>query len=812
MDTLRLDLAFALRAIRRNPLFTLTVAATLALGVGAATAVFGVTHAVLLEPLPIRDEDQVVVLRKEALVGNETFMPFSLADLRDFGRQSRTLASVGGVQYDGAWPGTFLDGERVLTVATAMVSGNFFQVLDARTSAGRLLTPDDDVPGAEPVGVISHALWQRTFGGDSSVIDRAIRGTSGTRLRIVGVMAPGFAFPGNAELWVPLLPVMPNALQPDGPAPFSFVGRLRPGASPEAAREELAAFLEHKTYVPGESRDVRGAVRPIASLITGDVRPVLLALAGAVSLLLLIACVNVATLFTVRGMARRREFAVRVAIGAGGPRLVRQLVTEGVVLAAVGGAVGILMAAWLLRLFVALAPAELPRADTIGIDPMVLAAAGVIILLSGLGCSLWPAVIIARRRQLGRDLRSGSRAGASDRAAHRRGGVLVAAQVALAVIVLVGAGLLVRTLTTLYRLDLGFAAPQLSTARLSLPREVVASRPRLASFYERLTERLESTPGVSAATVSMLPPFSERNGWDAFFTVEGQGPADVSANPALDFQAVLADHFSAMGIPVLRGRGISADDREGGDPVVVVSESLARLGWPGQDPLGRRLKFGPADSPFPWHTVVGVVPDVRYRELTNPRPVVYAAWAQAAHLPPLSLLMIRSAPARAPTMAELAALVRQIEPGVLVTETATMRERVGASLATERFSAILVAAFAVIALVLATIGVHGVIAALVRQRTAEIGIRVALGAQARDVRRIVLGWGLIVAGVGVVLGVAVSLGVTRLLRTVLYGVSPHDPLTILAAASVLMAVAGLACWRPTRVATRVDPLITLRAD
>ena len=812
MDTLINDLTFAVRVLRRNATFAASVVVTLAVGIGAAAAMFGVVNGVLLSRLPIHEQDRVVVLRKEQLVGNETLVPFSVGDLRSYARETRTLEAVAGAQYDGAWPATMRDGDRVLTPNTAVVSGNFFTTLGMRAALGRTLTESDDVVGGDAI-VISHSLWRREFGGDSTVVGRVIHGAGrGNAFRIVGVMPRGFAFPGKAEVWVPTLTVIPGAASNEGQWPYNLVGRMRAGVSAEQARAELAAYLARKAYVPGEPRDVRAAARPIESLIVGDVKPALLALTGAVALLLGLANVNVANLFLVRGLVRRRELAVRTAIGAGGWRVARLIGTEALVLATLGGVAGLALAAWLLRLVVALAPAELPRTDAIGIDVAVLAATGAMVVASALAFSLWPAIAVSRQRDLHSALRSGARTGATDVASRRARSLLVVAQVALAIVVLVGAGLLGRTLSVLQRLDMGFVSDELSTVELSLPESITSSRPRLDAFYDAVTERLASMPGMSSATVVLVPPFSGGNGWDAFFTAEGQTPRDAAANPALDFQPVLPSYFSTMGIPIRLGRGIATTDRDGTALVAVVSRSLAERAWPGQDPVGKRFKFGHADAPSPWTTVIGVVDDVRYRELTYPRPIVYVAWAQQTDKPPLSFVVVRGTAGHTLAARDVNRLVREIAPRVLVTSVATMRDRLTTSLARPRFDAVVLGVFAAVALVLAAVGVYGVIAALVRQRTQEIGIRLALGAQPGEVRSMVMRRGLALAGAGVAAGLAASLAATRVLGAELYGVHPADPVTMMAAALALLAAAALACGVPARAASRVDPLTALRAE
>ena len=812
MDTLINDLTFALRVLRRNATFAASVVVTLAVGIGAATAMFGVVNGVLLTRLPIHDQGRVMVLRKEQLVGNETLVPFSVGDLRNFAAQTRTLEAVAGAQYDGAWPATMRDGDRVLSPNTAVVSGNFFTTLGMRATFGRTLMETDDVVGGDAI-VISHALWLRAFGGDSTVVGRVIHGAGrGNAFRIVGVMPRGFAFPGKAEVWVPAVTVIPGAASNEGQWPYNLVGRMRAGVSAEQVRAELAAFLARKAYVPGEPRDVRASVRSIESLIVGDVKPALLALAGAVALLLGLANVNVANLFLVRGLGRLRELAVRAAIGAGGWRIAQLMATEAVVLATLGGLAGLAVAAWLLRLVVSLAPAELPRTDAIRVDLAVAVATGVMVVVSALAFSLWPAIAVSRQRDLHNVLRSGARTGAADVGSRRVRSFLVVAQVALAIVVLVGAGLLGRTLSVLQHLDMGFASDELSTVELSLPESITSSRPRLDAFYGAVTERLATMPGMSSATVVLVPPFSGRNGWDAFFNAEGQTARDAAANPALDFQPVLPSYFSTMGIPIRRGRGIAATDREGTALVAVVSRSFAERAWPGQDPIGKRFKFGHADAPSPWTSVVGVVDDVRYRELTYPRPVVYVAWAQQTDKPPLSFVVARGAAGHALAARDVDRLVRELEPRVLVTSVATMRQRLTTSLARPRFDAMVLGVFAAVAFVLAAVGVYGVIAALVRQRTPEIGIRLALGAQPGEVRWMVMRSGLGLAGAGVVAGLAASLAATRVLGAELYGVHPADPLTMSAASLALLVAAALACGVPARAASRVDPLTALKAE
>lgn len=819
MDSLRIDVTWAWRTLRRHPLFAVTVTLTLMLAVGAATAVFAVVYGVLLKPLPIRDQDRVIILRKEQITGNEALFPFAVPELRAYAEQTRTLDAVGGVQYDGAWPITIREGDRDFPVSRALVSGDFFRVLDVNPMIGRALNVADDVVGGEHVAVISESLWRQEFGSDPDIVGHTLRSrggsnTVGTAFTVVGVMPLGLEFPGKTEMWTPTLTELPAAATNPAVAPFTLVGRLGHGATVEQARAEVGAFLARQTYGPGEPRDFRAGVRPIKSLVVGEVRPALLMLTAAVALLMALATVNVANLFLVRGVERLRDFAMRAAIGASRARIAGHLVCEGLVLGTVGGAGGIFLAWSMVRGLVALAPPELPRLDEIGIAPPAVAAAGMMAILSALVFSLAPAVFLTRGVNLTRHLRAGGRVGSTDRAAQRGGHALAIAQVAMAVLVLVGAGLLLRTLARLQMLDMGFAAEGLTTARFNLPSGTAqdrAGRARLQSSYQRVLTRLEAIPGVSAATLVLLPPFGGVNGWDASYTAEGQSAAEAAQNPQLDLQPVLPGYFRTMGIPVRRGRAITEEDREGADPVLVVGEGLARHAWPGLDPVGKRIKLGSPQSAHPWRTVVGVVNDVRYRELTSPRPVVYAAWPQT-NLPPLGVLIVRGPSGRSVGLADLRRAARQEEPAAVATEASTMRQWISLSLTRPRFNAIVLSVLAVLALAVASVGVYGVMAAMVRQRGREIGIRVALGASPPSVQGMVLGRGLAIAAIGVMCGLTLALAGGRLLASVLYDVKPWDPVAIAGAAMALIGVTGVACYLPARLATRVDPLIVLKAE
>jgi predicted permease len=803
---LRQDLRNAARSLRREPGFALLAILTLALGIGAATAMFSVVNGVLLRPLPVADQDRVMVMWGEHPAREFPHTPFLRPMLEEYSAETRAFEKLAGIDYNGAWPRVMRDGGEAVTITGTWVTGDFFGVMGVVPALGRTLLPEDDVTGAAPAMVISHGLWQRHFGGDVAALGRAFRWND-QNFTVVGVMPRGFAYPQGAEFWTTLAPIRATVMETH----LDLVGRLRPGVTVEQARADLGSFLQRTDAErPPMLQGLRPVVTPFPEMIVGDVRPAVLILTAAVVLVLLIACINVSNLLLIRGSTRVQELAIRKALGAGRGRIIRQLLTESVVLAVLAGMLGVGLASLAVRGLVLLAPAELPRLDAVRLNPVVLAfTVGVTLasgVLAGLAPALWSAV-----RDPSTTLRSGARVGSGTVGARRVRQAMVVGQIALALLVLVGAGLLLRSLANLQRADLGFARESLVIATMSIPPDRLGDRQEHVAMVDAVIERLRALPGVQAATMVTRPPFSGAGGWDAPYTGAGQSTESREANPVLNLELAGADYFATLGIPIVRGRAFTEQDREDAVPVVIVSEAVARRTWPGEDPVGKQIKLGFPESPTPWHTVVGVVAETRYRELVTPRPSIYFPIRQFGGPVPMSV-GLRTQVDPASLIPAVRGALREVDPNLLLVEAAPLTQLLAAPLARPRFSAVLLGVFAASALVLAAVGIYGVMAAHVRQRWHEIGVRMALGARSGDVRRLVLGQGLVLALTGTAMGIVAAFAGTRILSASLFGVSPTDPLTFAGVASLLILVAIAACYLPARRATRVDPMVTLRSE
>jgi putative ABC transport system permease protein len=807
IERLRQDLAFARRSMRRRPGFSLLIVLVLAVGIGTSTAIATVYNAVLLRPLPVRDQDRLVVMWGEVSARKFAHMPLTLGQLRDFARRTRSLSDVGAADYNGAWPSLVRVRGEPFRMMGLPVSGNFFDVLGARALIGRTLRADDDVVGAAGTMVISHAAWRTRFGSDTGVIGRTIERV-GTRrsFTIVGVMPAGFEYPRRAEFWAPIHPMMafegvenPNVL-------VDVVGRLAPGASIENARDELSAFFRDDRR-PGTLHGATAVARSLPQLIEGDARLVLQMLAAAVGLLLVVACVNVANLLLIRGVERVNELAIRSALGAARGRLARQLLTESALLALVAGLLGALIAVAAIRLLVTIAPAELPRLGEIhvtGVVPWVAATTMVATLLFGVAPAAW-----VTREGARASLAGATRWGTEAPAARLARDALVAAQVALAVLVLVGAGLVTRSLLRLQRLDMGFTSERLLIAELGGPYDTFTPA-RVRALFAALIPALEQLPGVAAASPLLITPFSGTGGWDVLFLAEHQRGDASGANPMLNMEAASPTFFRTLGIPVRRGRVFTDQDRVDAVKVAVVSERAARSLWPGDDAVGKRFRFAARDSTL-W-TVIGVVADTRYRELISPRPTVYFSLAQWPFSYPPTSLVLRTRGDPAAVVPALRRTLAAVAPELVLAAATPMPRLLDVPLAQPRLIAMLLGFFASVVVALAAVGLYGVLAWTVRQRTRELGIRMALGAEPRRVRRLVLRRGMLLAVAGTVAGVLASLGATRVARALLFEISPTDPLTFAGTAALLLVVALGACLLPARRATRVDPVVALRAE
>lgn len=806
MERLIQDLRVGVRSMRRTPGFALTAVVTLALGIGFATAVFTVAEALLLRRLPVPDQERVVALWGEKRDGSFGNYPVSLDDARAFAQRTRTLDRVGFYAYEGAWPAPIREGDGLSRMRRAFVMGDFFDAVGARPLLGRALQPDDDRMGAAPVVVLSHGAWRRHFGGDPAVIGRQIvLHESGVAHTVVGVMPQGLDFPRGTEMWAAVLAATPESnLQY---LALNVVGHLAPGATAAAAAAELTTFFEGKESSVWQ-RGLRGVAQPLPRLILGETRTAVQVFAGAAALLLLITCINIANLLLVRGLGRTREVAVRSALGARRGRVVSQLLAEHTLLAAAGGAAGLLVALAALRAFVAFAPPGLPRLDEIALDATVLAGAIGITSVATLLFALAPA-LVASRVEVVEVLRSGTRLSASRRSRLVREG-LVAGQVALAVVVLSAAGLIVRSLLKLERADLAFDASHLLVADLALTKDGYGTAPQQHAMLARLLPAVQEIAGVRAVTPVVAVPFSGAGGWDGRPASESQTPAEAASNPMLNMEVAAPSYFATFGMPVLRGRGFTDQDRQGSQRVVVLSESAARFYWPDGDPIGRRLRMGGGlEEAF---TVVGIVADTRYRDLRVARPSIYFPIAQSFFPFAPTKLAIRTTGAPELVVPALRRVIGEVAPGVALASAAPFEELLAVPLAQPRLNAFLLAVFAGAALTLAGVGLFGVLATMVRQRTQEMGVRVALGASPGDIARLVVARGMLLALAGTSVGLLAALTANRLLSALLFDISPSDAPTLAAVVLLLLGVSALASLIPARAGMRVEPMTALRAE
>ncbi|HEU4630214.1 MAG TPA: ADOP family duplicated permease [Gemmatimonadaceae bacterium] len=800
------DVPPSVRSLRRTPGFAAVAILTLALGIGLATAVFTVADALLLRPLPVLHQDRLVTLWGERRDGSFDHWPFDLARARDFTPRVRALEQVAFADYYGAIPQAIRDGSQITRLRRALVSGNYFDVLGTRPLLGRTLRPADDVRGAAPVAVLSHAAWQRRFGGDPGVLGRRLllHGSDVT-YTIVGVMPQGLDFPRGTEFWAPIVPSTPPASEQY--VVVDLVGRLAPGASPAAARDEVTAYLGRPDAASFE-REMRGVVHTLPRLILGDTRPALFVFAAAAALLLLITCINVANLLLVRGLTRVREIAVRAAIGASRGQVIAQLLAENALLAAAGGALGLAVAAAAVQGFVAIAPAGLPRLDEVHLNVTALLGAVGITGVAMLLFALAPAVLTSRV-ELQQVLRSDTRQSVSRRS-RLATEALVAGQVALALVVLSAAGLIARSLVELERAELALEPSHLLIGELALRYDQYDDATKQRAMLERLLPAVQAMPGVRAASPVAAVPFSGPHGWDGRFAAEGQTPDEMAANPTLNMEVVGPAYFAALDVPVLRGRAFTEADREGAPLVVMLSERAARQYWPGEDPIGKRLTMGARQRVA--FTVVGVVPETRYRELREARASIYFPLAQSGFPFAPTTLAIRTGGPPSALVPALRRVVAETAPGVALASAAPFDTYLDGPLAQPRLNALLLAVFAGAAVLLAAVGLFGVMATMVRRRTRELGVRMALGATAGDVRRLVLRRGLAIAAVGAAAGLLGALLANRLLRAMLYEVSPTDIPTLAAVTALLLLIAAIATLVPARASTRIEPVVAMRVE
>jgi putative ABC transport system permease protein len=798
------DLRFGLRMLRTRPGFTAVAVLTLALGIGANTAIFSTVHGVLLRPLPYPESEDLVTFWGTAPEKRLPVVNYPDAMFVFFHQRTRVLASVaaysaGGVSLSG-------EGEPERVAATG-VTPDFFTVMRQVPVSGRAFLPEDATRGKSGVAVVSHALWLRRFGGDRSLVGKSIL-VGGQPTVVVGIMPRGFDFPEHSEMWVP------QVLDPESLNNWylSTVGRLKAGQTVEDAHREIVALsdefiLNHPDRFPDAKPGARAVVQPVLRSLVGDARTPLLVLLGAVGCVLLIASANIGNLLLARALARGREMSLRCCLGASTGRLAAQLLTESLVLAVFGGAAGLLLGAVGIRAIQGLQLGPVPRLAEVHLDPLALLFTLGITLLAGILFGVAPA-IRASRVDLLDGLREGARGGRSGGARRLSHGFVVA-QFALSLILLIGAGLLIRSFRRTLEVDPGFRPENVLTARVQLPWPKYHSDTVVRAFQARLLESVRALPGVRQSGLVNRVPFSRGNPQQNLY-VEGQPPSSGQAVPVINARAVSPGYFDAIGTPILRGRGILPSDASASPAVVVVDETVARQYWPDGDPIGKRVRVS-TDSGTPWLTIVGVVPNVKHESLRERSNFeMYQPLTQSVNWG--TYVVMRGSMTPEGLVPTLRRRVAELDPTLPVSDVHTMEGAMAESLSLARLTNLLLTGFAGLALLLAVIGIYGVMSLDVNGRLSEFGVRLALGAAPRDVLRLVMRQGLLLALLGLGIGLAGAVWLTRFLGALLFEVSPMDPVTFLAVGGVLTAAAVFACYLPARRATRTDPIAVLRRE
>jgi len=807
IDSILQDIRYSLRTLRRSPGFTTVAIVTLALGIGANTAVFTVVNAVLLRPLPYREPERLVMVWESNASRHRDKNVVNPQNYLDWRERATAFSGLSAVTWSSI---TFTGGAPELVSGRAVTS-DFFSVMGAAPTLGRTFTAAEALPNGPSVIVLSNGLWKRRFGGDPHIVGTTVP-VAGGSAAVLGVMPANFlplAIYGDEEYWTPFRIDLANRTHSGRYA--MVIGRLRSGASLAQARSEMetiAADLqrEYPDYDTGWSTNVVS----LTEQVVGPTRLILLVLLGAVTLVLLIACANVANLTLARVAARGRELAVRTALGAPRWRLIRQWLAESVLLGLAGGAAGVLLAAWGVSLLLAAGPPDMPRLAEVRLDGRVLAVTALVSIGVGVVFGM-----IAAWGRIGRGENTGLRAedeglrSTAGASAGRFRSTLIVAQVSLSLVLLAGAGLLLRSLQKLSAVDPGFDPRHLLTVPIDLPGTTYPDLRRQSAFYGRLLERVQTLPGVSeAGTVTFLPVSGPTAATS--FTIVGRPAPAPGQSPVADIRVADSGYFAAMRIPLLRGRLPSGSDRPSGPPVVVINETLARLYWPQENPIGHRLQIS-WTNPTAQPEIVGVVGNVRAGSLdADIRPMIYYSTSQE---PAGSrALVVRYSGHAAGLGAAVRTAIHELDGELPVANLASMYSHMAESMSNRRYPMLLLIVFAVLAVTLSAIGLYGVMAYTVGQRTREIGVRVALGAQAQDVLRLVGGQGMRLVGIGILVGVGGALAATRVLRTLLYEVAPNDPTTLLGVSVLLVGVALIAIAVPLRRAMRVDPMVALRAE
>lgn len=801
------DLRYAFRVLIKNPGFTSVAVIALALGIGANSAIFSVVNTVLLRPLPYKDPDQLVMVWEDSSRHGYPRDTPAVANFIDWRDQNQTFAGMSAM----AMRSFNLTGEgEPEKIEGRRVSASLFPLLGVEPQLGRTFIGDEDKTGANRVVILSHTLWQRRFRGDTSIVGKSITLNSASHI-VVGVMPPQFQFPTkDDELWVPIAFDSEEAGNRNSHY-LEVVGRLKPNVRVEQAQADMTTVATRlQQQYPDLNTDLGAVVTPLHEHVVGEIKPALLILFGAVGLVLLIACANVANLLLARAAVRQKEIAVRVALGASRFRLIRQFLTESVVLGTLGGVVGLLLSLGGLILLRAFVPPNLAQTTTLSLDPRVVVFTLLVSILTGLIFGLAPATQAAKFN-LNETLKEGGRDSSSGSRGNRVRSLLVVVEVAVSLILLIGAGLLINSFLRLRNTDPGFNPDNLLTMKIVLPEPKYAEQVKRSAFYTEAISRIENLPGVKAAGVTTNLPLY-RQGNSIGISIEGRPIPQPGQEIIVATRVVSPKYFETMGIRLLKGRPLSNQDKPNTPKVVVISEGMARKYWPNEDPIGKRITGGNPQREEDWRQIVGIVNDVHQFQLdAEPKPQMYLSYEQAGFFAPRDLVVKTDVDPES-----LAATVRrtvwEIDKDQPVSNISTMGQILGESIARQRFSMLLLGIFASLAMLLAAVGIYGVMSYSVTQRRNEIGIRMALGAQKFDVLKLTVGQGLKLVLIGVAIGLVGALVLTRLMSTLLFGITATDPVTFVAISLVLIAVACLASYIPARRATKVDPLKALRYE
>jgi len=811
MEALLKDIRYGVRSLLKHPAFTALVIVTLALGIGASTAIFSVVNTVLLRPLPYAQAERLVAIQELNAQGK--LVQVTPANFLDWRAQNTVFEHLAAIL---TRPANLAVGDQAERIELAMTSANFFSVFGADPAAGRMFIPSDEQAGHAPVAVISHALWQRRFNGNPELVGKPIT-LDGQPYTVVGVARTGFQYPDKTEVWVPPFKLAPTlsermeATQVRGFGMLSTVALLKPGVSLQQAASEMETIIARLRQQYPETNNRRfNRVVSLHKHLVGDTDGMLLLLFGAVTFVLLIACANVANLLLAGAAARHKEMAIRSALGASRWRVFQQLLTESTILAIAGGALGLFMAVWGVALMTRLLPRDFPRLAEINIDWRVLGFTLVASVLTGILFGLAPALQLTRS-DVQESLKESGRGTSASRRHNRLRNLLIVGEVAMSVVLLVGAGLLFRSFLQLQSVNAGFTPQQVLTARLTPSGPRYARDADYMNFYGQVMQRISALPGVQGVGVINHLPLAK--GRTAGIRIEGAPLLTQDKWPAINYRGISSDYFRTMNIPVVQGRAFTERDNENAPLVMIVNQALAREHFPNVNPVGKRINFGNNDAQGQpvWWEIVGVAADVRNLELREEAsPELYTSDLQDTWN--AMSLVVRTSVEPASLAPEIRRIVAEVDKSAPLSEVKTMEHIVDDAVTQPRFNLFLLGLFGSIALLLSAAGIYGVTAYAVTQRRHEFGIRMALGAQVGDVLTMILGQGMRVIGIGVVIGLVASFALTRLMKSLLYGVGATDPLTFVAITLGLMLVALLACYIPARRATKVDPLVALRYE